>query len=461
MILPKQIKSLHFIGIGGVGMSALARMALHHGYSVSGSDSSPDNILIQQLIGEGAKFFRGHSAANIKDADVVIYSTAIREDNPELVAAEQKGIPVWHRSELLAASLNKSQSIGISGTHGKTTVSAMTSLMMEAADMDPTALVGAMVPKFESNLRLGKSPWVVAECDESDQSFLRYNVQHAIITNIEADHLENYGSYEAIQDAFKQFLKQVRPDGMIVLSADDEGIREMLPTLDVPYVTYGLFPRIADVRARNIKETTMGSSFDVEWRGHALGSINLVIPGIHNISNALGVIALGRSLGIPFETIAATLERYTGVHRRFEIKGTRSGVTVVDDYAHHPTEVIATLSAAVNKKSQGRVISVFQPHRFSRTQAMSQEFGRAFGQSDHVVVTDVYAAGEDPIDGVSGRTIFESIQRSGHPNVSFIPTNFEVEQHLLNTVQEGDVVLTMGAGDIWRVGEQLLDSLPS
>jgi UDP-N-acetylmuramate--alanine ligase len=449
------------MGIGGVGMSALAQVCLKRGYRVSGSDPGRSN-LTELLVALGAQVFHEHQASNISGADVVVISTAISEDNPELKAARQAGVAIWHRSDLLAAILHAGESVGIAGTHGKTTTSAMTSIALEAAGLDPTILVGASIPQFRSNAKVGDSPLVVAECDESDGTFLKYHLNHAIVTNIEADHLEHHGSIERIEEAFFQFMRQMAGNGVLVLSADDARLRAMIPHLGRPCVTYGLFPRIADVRARNIQQGPRGTSFRVEWRGRALGDVQLQVPGLHNVSNALAVVAMCRSLEVEFDVIAASLEAYRGVQRRFEIKGTRSGVTVVDDYAHHPTEVAATLSAAASKAHPGgRIISVFQPHRYSRTQALGAEFGPAFYQADDVVITDVYGAGEKPIEGVSGRLVYDSIRRLGHPSVHFLPTRYEVEQHLMNTVRKGDMVLTLGAGDIWKVGESLLAQLPA
>jgi len=461
VILPSQIRTVHFIGIGGVGMSALARVCVDSGYRVQGSDPSRSALTIM-LEERGVRVFTTHEGANVAGADLVVVSTAIRDENPEVAAARANGTPIWHRSDVLAAILHAGEGIGVAGTHGKTTTTAMTSLVLERAGVDPTVLIGAGVSHFGGNAKTGKGPLVVAECDESDATFLKYHLRHAIVTNIEADHLENYGeSMETLEAAFSQFMGQVSPEGSLVVSADDSKLRALLPKLGRSYITYGLFPRLADVRARSVELHRGGSSFRVEWRGRSLGLVTLNVPGLHNVSNALGVVAMTRSLGVDFPVIAAALAEYTGAHRRFEVKGIRSGVTIVDDYAHHPTEVAATLSAAAAGGGDGRVIGVFQPHRYSRTQLLGADFGPAFNQADQVVITDVYAAGERPIAGVTGRVVYDSIKQLGHPNVMFLPTPFEVEQHLLNTVRSGDMVLTLGAGDIYKVGEHLLQQLPA
>lgn len=459
MIFPlKANQAIHFIGIGGAGMSALARVALARGVAVTGSDVA-DNATTRDLERQGAVILRGHHEAHVACAGLVVYSTAIAKENPELVEARRVGLPVWHRSRLLAAILQASESISVCGSHGKSTTSAMTTLVLDRAGLDPTFLLGAKCSALGGNARHGEGRFAVAETDESDGSFLNVCPAHAIITNIDSDHLDHFGSLDTLKDAFVAFLAGVRRDGVVAMNADCPVSREVMTRLDRRPLTYGLFPRHADVRARAITLADGGSTFEVDWRGRVLGRVELAVPGLHNVSNALAVVALLRALDVPFEDIAAGLAAYRGIERRLEQRGVRAGVTVIDDYAHHPAEIEATLAAVGSGGAARRLVVLFQPHRYTRTMLLADEFGEAFHRADAVVVTDIYAAGESPIDGVTGRRIYDAIRRTGHPHVVYCPADGEAHEYLERFVAQGDVVLTMGAGDVWRAGDALLASL--
>ncbi|MCX6999126.1 MAG: UDP-N-acetylmuramate--L-alanine ligase [Candidatus Sumerlaeota bacterium] len=455
------IKRIHFIGIGGVGMSAIAWVLLKKGIPVSGSDVQP-NSLTARLEQIGAKIRFGHSPDNVKDAGLVVISSAIREDNPELVHARSLKIPIWHRSRMLADILAEGDGITIAGTHGKTTTTSMVSLMLEKAGLDPTILIGGDLPELGGNAKLGGGKYIVAEADESDGTFLLYHPRYTIITNVEPDHLDYYRMPENVRKAFQKFLLGLPADGYAILCADDIGLRSILNiNLSCNAVFYSTRFINADFYAGDITLSPGGSNFILYKQKEAMGEMYLSIPGHHNIQNALAAVALGHTLGVPLNIIKDALEGFHGVKRRFQVKGIYEGVTVIDDYAHHPTEVSATLASAIalRESKKGRIIVVFQPHRYTRTQDFHAQFAQSFDTADIVVITEVYSAGEKPISGVSGKLIYDGLVKRSHPNVLYVPDMDDICDKLLSIIVPGDIVFTMGAGNISKVGERLLQRL--
>lgn len=450
----------HFIGIGGAGMSGLAKILLEKGIAVSGSDCSFSPVVegLQQM---GAVCFEGHKKENITDdIQLVVYSSAIRQDNPEIVAAKEKAIEVVCRGELLARLMSLQTGISVAGTHGKSTTTGMLStILLGAKGMSPTVVGGAYLPQIHGNAQLGTGKYLVAESDESDGSFLLLRPKIAIVTNVEADHLDHYGSYEKVLEGFAQFLNQLPVDGLAVISVDSPGLRELLPRLTVNQVTtYSVDSDQGDFGAMDIAYHGRGSSFTCLCHGKSLGRVDLSVPGIYNISNALAAIAVALHIGVAWQDILAGLKAFQGVGRRFEILGTEQGVTVVDDYAHHPTEIKATLAAAKNMGYE-RIIAVFQPHRYSRTQALFSEFIDSFLDSDQMIMNKIYAASEDPIPGVSGEILANAIREKHHGQVDYYDTREEILVDLIGRVKPGDLVIMIGAGNLRQVGLQLVETL--
>lgn len=452
-----KLKKVHFVGIGGYGMSALALILIEAGYHVSGSDIKRSGLtdLLQK---KGAKIYIGHSSEHLGNAQLVVYSTAIPLHNPEIAAAGEKNIPLWHRSELLAAVLNDKYGIAVAGTHGKTTTTAMLSLMLEKGGLDPTSVIGGEVSFFQGNARLGKSRYIVAEACESDHSFLRYRPYLALVTNIEADHLEHYnGSFEKLVESYRQFINNVKDGGNAVICGDDPVIHRIRRKLTPPLVTYGLAKGL-DIRGERVELLKLGSRFQVYSEHKRLGEIVLNVPGIYNIYNALGAVAAGLLFGIDFSIIRDTLFSFKGAKRRFEIVGEKDGVMIVDDYAHHPTEIKATLKAA--RQSGRRLICVFQPHRFTRTHYLWDDFVEAFDEADLLLLDDIYGAGEDPLSGINSERLAREIKRRGqHEWVRLIRNKEEMVRFLEINTRNGDLILTMGAGDIWKVGQMFLEKV--
>ncbi|MEW5920270.1 MAG: UDP-N-acetylmuramate--L-alanine ligase [Bacillota bacterium] len=450
------IKRVHFIGIGGYGMSALAFVLLQGGYTVSGSDLR-DCGLTRLLKQSGARIFTGHREEQLGDAELVVYSTAIPGDNPELLAARERGLPLWHRSELLAAVFNEKAGVAIAGAHGKTTTTAMAALLLVKGGLDPTAIIGGEVSFFGGNARLGKGRHVVAEACESDHSFMRYRPELALVTNIEADHLEHYGGdFARLITAYRAFINNVKAGGIAVLCADDPVLRELRPQLRPSVVTYG-FDETADFRAGKVTLEGLGSRFPVYQNDKYIGEFSLRVPGRHNVLNALGAMAAAHSCGVDLRTMGEALHTFNGVKRRFEIVGEAGDIMVVDDYAHHPTEIRATLEAA--HQSGRRVICVFQPHRYTRTHFLWSEFLQAFHKADILLLDDIYAAGEEPIPGISAGRLAEKLQGQGHRGAHFLSGKEQILAALQQISRAGDLVITMGAGDIWLVGCRFLDAL--
>jgi len=464
-----KVKRVHFVGIGGIGMSGIAEVLLNLGYQISGSDLVASEVT-RSLERLGATVHRGHSASHLADADVVVTSSAVRADNPEVAAALQRGIPVIPRAEMLAELMRMKQGIAVAGTHGKTTTTSMLATVLGAAGLDPTVVIGGKLAGLGSNARLGQGEILVAEADESDGSFLKLTPTYAVVTNIDPEHLDHYGHFEAVKEAFVDFMNRVPFYGMTAACGDHPVVREILPRVTRRVVTYGE-SEAAQVRGLEIVGERGGCALTVVSEGRGLGRIHLGMPGRHNAINALATVAIGLELELPFPIIAQALEGFSGVHRRFEVKATKAGVTVVDDYGHHPAEIVATLLAAQEYQEQKgdrfqtrrpRIIAVFQPHRYTRTRDLLGEFTRAFSIPELLVLTEIYAASEDPIPGVSGERLFAAIAAERSPQglrTWFVAERAEIVERLLPELGPGDLVLTLGAGNIWEVGEELVARL--
>ncbi len=446
---------VHFIGIGGYGMSAIARVMLEMGYQVSGSDVASQE-LTDKLAANGAQIYIGHEPENVRGADLVVYSTALPKDNVERQEAEQLNIPILHRAQMLARLLNARTGIAVAGAHGKTTTSSMIALVMENCDLDPTYIIGGEIVNVGTNAKAGKGEFVVAEADESDGSFLQYESAIGVVTNIEADHLENYdGDFNKLKDAYVSFLRNVKPDGRAIVCADDENIRELLPQVkDRRIITYGAEAEDAEYRATDIELGDRCVSFTVSHRDRELGRVSLSVPGRHNVYNALATVIVCLEAGAPFRAIAEAIREFRGAKRRFQVLGEVRDMLVIDDYAHHPTEIQATIQAA--KATGKRIIAVFQPQRYTRTYFLLDAFSRAFADADEVFITDIYSpAGEQRIEGVNSSKLVEMIAENSNSNVSYVPTKEEVRDILAEKAAPGDLVLTMGAGDIWKTAVEL------
>ena len=450
-----RIRHIHMVGIGGIGMSSIAQVLLARGFHVTGSDAKKSEVT-EALEALGAVIHEGHDAAHVGGAHVVVYSSAVkRDENPETLEALSRRLPLIKRSIMLAELMRMKYGVGIAGTHGKTTTTSMTGLVCAEAGFDPTVIVGGKVAAFGSNAVAGEGDVIVIEADEYDRTFLRLTPVFAVVTNIEADHLDIYTDLDDIRQAFTQYVQSVPFFGAAIVCLDDAGVQSILPGIDRRLVTYGT-SRQADVRADNIRRDNGHIAFEVLVRGERVGTIRLLVPGLHNVRNALAAIAVGLEMDVSFETIAAAISKFTGVERRFEIVGEAGGVLVVDDYAHHPTEVAATLEAAASAYPERRLVLVFQPHLYSRTRDFVEEFAHAFLGADVLVLTDIYAARESPLPGVTGVGVSEAARRHGHRDVHYIADKARLPAALTELVRPGDLLLTMGAGDIYRAGRALL-----
>ncbi len=455
MDLPKKI---HFVGIGGVGMSGLAGILADLGYQISGSDLCA-GVEVKRLQGKGVKCFIGHKAEQIAGAEAVVCSSAIRDNNPERQAAVEQGIPLLHRSQILAFLMERQKGLAVAGAHGKTTTSSMLSLVLTANNYDPSITVGGEVPFLSGNAHLGQGEYVVAEADESDGSFLNLSPWSVLITNVEDDHLDHYGTVEKIQEAFAQFINSIPDDGAAVLGMDSWGIQAVRQKgLQSRVVLYSLENAQADYYLQNISFNRNFSQADVYEKGQLLGQIKLQVPGRHNLANALGVIALSRFLGLAFEDIVRPLADFTGAGRRFELLGEISGIRIVDDYGHHPTEIAATLAAA-KLVCRGRLICIFQPHRYTRTQLLADHFGACFKAADQLIINEIYAAGEDPIPGVTADLIVQAVRKQNSREVLYWAKMEDIVDYLVDKVQPEDLVLFMGAGNIRQAGIKLVERL--
>jgi UDP-N-acetylmuramate--alanine ligase len=446
---------IHFVGIGGIGMSGIAELLLNLGYRVSGSDLRRSSIT-DRLQDLGGIIFEGHQVNQIDGADVVVVSSAIDDSNPEVTSALKASVPVIPRAEMLAELMRLKYSIAIAGAHGKTSTTSLVATVLAAGKLDPTVVIGGKLKSIGSNAFLGQGDYIVAEADESDGSFLKYSPAIAVVTNIDREHLDFYKDLDDIKHVFLSFIDRIPFYGLVVLCLDDEAIQDLIPKIRKRIITYGLSPQ-ADLQARDIAGKGLKSQFEVLHQGRALGKIVLSLPGEHNVNNALASIAIGLELGIEFNTIKAALEEAEGVQRRLEIKGQTKAMTVMDDYGHHPTEIKTTLSALAQGWPGRRKIVTFQPHRYTRTRALFDDFARSFYQADVLLVMPIYAASEQPIEGVDSRKLCESIQAHGHKDVHYVADKEEAVDLLADLTSSGDVVLTLGAGDVYRVGEMLLD----
>jgi len=451
----RKSKKMHFIGIGGIGMSGIAEILINLGYDVSGSDlrESEQTKRLRQL---GATIYIGHYPSNIKDYHVVVTSSAISKNNPEIIEAKKRKIPVIHRSEMLAELVRLKHGIGVAGTHGKTTTSSMLAYVLYHGGLNPTAVVGGKVLNFGSNARIGEGQYFVFEADESDGSFLKLLPTIGIVTNIDADHLDHYKYFEGIKEAFITYMNNIPFYGYSVVCMDDPVVAEVLPRIERPYVTYGFNPG-AHFKATNIKLLNGSTMYSCYYNDKLLGEIVLNLLGKHNIINSLAVVAVALELGLTFGVIAEAIAQFQGVGRRLEKIGETNGIIVVDDYGHHPTEIRATLDAL--KQLGKRLIVVFQPHRYTRTQYLYDEFGQSFTMADELFLTEIYPAGEEPIEGVSSNLIQQSVKKHEGRDVVVIPHLDQVPDYISSIVREGDVIVTLGAGDIYKVGHAILSML--
>ncbi len=448
---------IYFVGIGGIGMSGIAELLLNLGYKVSGSDLRSSEIT-DNLKNHGATVYEGHATEQIEDADVLVTSSAINQYNPEVTAARKASIPVIPRAEMLAELMRLKYSIAVAGAHGKTSTTSIVSSVLEKGGLDPTVVIGGKLMSTGTNALLGQGDYIVAEADESDGSFLKFTPTIAVVTNIDREHLDFYKDLDEIKNVFSNFIDRIPFYGLAVLCLDNESIQGLIPKIKKRYTTYGMSTQ-ADFQARNIEFKGPKSNYSVFHHGKKLGAISLNLPGIHNVYNSLASIAVGLELNIPFHIIKDSLETVAGVQRRLEKKGEISGITVMDDYGHHPTEIRTTLSAIKESWPDKRIVAVFQPHRYTRTKSLFEEFTRSFYHSDALVVLPIYAAGEDVIEGVDSQHLFEGIRAHGHKKVVFFEDKKEAVSYLKEFLEKGDILLTLGAGDVWKVGMDVLSIL--
>jgi UDP-N-acetylmuramate--alanine ligase len=450
----RSYQQVHFVGIGGAGMSGIAEVLLNLGYRVSGSDLRRSAVT-ERLEARGARVFEGHAGENVGEAHVVVTSTAVRSSNPEVVEARRRGIPVIPRAEMLAELMRLKYGVAVAGSHGKTTTTSMLALVLDRGGLDPTVVVGGVLGVLGSGARLGKGDFMVAEADESDRSFLKLTPTIAVVTNIDREHLDAYADLADIQDAFVGFVNKVPFYGACVLCLDDPPVQDILTRVERRVLSYGLSPQ-ARVSAREPELGPTGSTYTALFDGQPLGRVTLAVPGAHNVANSLAAVAVGLDLGVAFEAIRAALESFTGVDRRFQLRGEAAGVTVIDDYGHHPTEIRATLEALRRFAGGRRTLVLFQPHRYTRTQALWDEFCKAFNQADVLLLTDIYPASEEPIPGISAEGLAQAIGERGHRQVAWAGDLRQAGERLAAEAREGDVVLTLGAGSVWTAGEELL-----
>jgi UDP-N-acetylmuramate--alanine ligase len=451
-----KIQKIHFVGIGGIGMSGIAEVLINLGYQVSGSDLKESDIT-RRLAALGGTIAYGHRVENLAEVDVVVTSTAVNKINPEVQEANRRKIPVIPRAEMLAELMRMKYGVAIAGTHGKTTTTSMVATVLSHGGIDPTVVIGGRLDSIGSNAKLGQGEFLVAEADESDGSFLKLSPTIAVVTNVDEDHLDYYRDLDEIRATFMDFINKVPFYGLVVLCLDDENLQGMIPGVKKRLVTYGLTSQ-ADFQATNLEHTADRTSFLVHYRGEALGRVSIRMPGRHNVLNALAAVAVGMELDMPFAAIAEGFQDFGGVQRRFQVKGEVQGVMVVDDYGHHPAEIKATLAAARGGWSR-RVVAIFQPHRYSRTEALFNDFVTAFYQADHIAVMDIYSAGEEPRPGVTAEKLADGISGHGHKSCCYTGDTEATIEHLQAVVQPGDIVITLGAGNVWQVGDGLLELL--
>lgn len=451
-----KIKNIHFVGIGGAGMCGIAEILLNLGFNVSGSDKTKTET-VEYLESIGAKVFEGHEGSHVEGSDALVYSSAVPMTNPEVVEAKKRKIPVIRRAEMLGELMRMKYGISIAGTHGKTTTTSMAGNMLTEGGLDPTIIVGGKLQKLKTNARLGNSKYLIAEADEFDRSFLTLTSSIAVITTLEVDHLDCYSDLDDIKNAFVAFANKVPFFGTVIACIDETSVQDILPRLERHVMTYGLSKQ-ADLRAEAIQFYSNYSEYTVLYKEKELGSVRIQLPGIHNVKNSLAAIGIGIELEMPFKDIKLGVEQFSGVNRRFEIKGEKNHIIVVDDYAHHPTEIQATLQGAKRGWNK-RTVAIFQPHLYSRTRDFYKEFGKSFFDSDILIITDIYPAREEPIEGITGELIANAAREYGHRHVEYIPDKHQVVKHLHDIVHENDMVITLGAGDINKFGAQFLSEL--
>jgi len=450
----RKIQHIHFVGIGGSGMSGIAEVLLNLGYTVSGSDQRRSAVT-ERLARLGARTFEGHAAAHAAGAQVVVTSTAVSANNPEVVEARRTGVPVIPRAEMLAELMRLKYGVAVAGSHGKTTTTSMVALVLDKGGLDPTVVLGGRLGVLGSGARLGKGDFMVAEADESDRSFLKLSPTVAVVTNIDREHLDAYRDLHDIQDAFVGFVNKVPFYGAAVMCTDDPPVVDVLPRIERRVVSYGLTPQ-AHVTASDVRLGPTSSSYVAVQAGQALGAVTLGVPGRHNVQNSLAAVAVGLDLGLGFDAVRVGLESFTGVDRRFQLRGEAGGVTVIDDYGHHPTEIRATLETLRARAGAGRTVVLFQPHRYTRTEALWDDFCGAFAGADVLRLTDIYPAGEAPREGVSAEALCRAIAERGHPDVAWAGDLQAATERLRAEVRPGDFVLTLGAGSVWHAGDELL-----
>jgi UDP-N-acetylmuramate--alanine ligase len=457
-MMMKTVKNVHFIGIGGIGMSGIAEILLSQGFKITGSDLNKSEVT-DRLESLGIKIYEGHSADNLKEADVVVYSSAVTLDNPEVKAAQERKIPVIKRSEMLAECMRMKYGIGIAGTHGKTTTTSMVGLVLTEAGIDPTIIVGGKLSSLGgTNARLGYGEYIVVEADEFDRTFLKLTPVIAALTTLEREHLDTYKDLDDIKGAFVEFANKVPFFGFVVLCLDEPALQDIIPLINKKIFTYGLTPH-ADIRAVDITHKERSTEYTLVYKGKELGKIKLNIPGLHNVRNSLVAVTIAQEMGVDFEIIKKALESFTGVYRRFE-KKYDNDIMVIDDYGHHPTEINVTLDG-IRRGWNRRLVAVFQPHLYSRTKDFYSEFGRSFLNSDIFICTDVYPAREKPIEGITGEMIADAAKKFGHKNVFYEPDKTKVPDLLKKIYKKGDIIITLGAGDIWKFGEKFIEMIKS
>jgi UDP-N-acetylmuramate--alanine ligase len=455
----RRIQQVHLIGIGGSGMSGIAEVLANLGFRVSGSDLKTSDVTKRLQSRFGVKIYEGHAAENVHGAQVVVKSTAVRADNPEVVEAKRLSIPVIPRAEMLAELMRlKLYTVAIAGSHGKTTTTSMIAQILAAAELDPTAVIGGIVGAFGSNARLGKSDLMVVEADESDRSFLMLTPTYAVVTNIDREHMDFYRDMEDVRECYANFVNRVPFYGAAVMCLDNENVQAVIPHVTRRRITYGLSAQ-ADITARDIRHEGFSSTFNVARNGEEIGEIVLRVPGLHNVYNSLAAVSIGLEFDVSFEVMRRALGEFTGVNRRFQLIGETNGIRVYDDYGHHPTEIRATLRAAKHGADGGRIVVLFQPHRYTRTQDLMDEFARSFNNADVVLITDIYAASEDPIEGVTAEALTETVTRFGHKNARYIGALENAVPALIEETRAGDLIITLGAGNVSKVGESFLEAM--
>lgn len=449
----KKSHHIHFVGIGGIGMSGIAELLLNLGYRVSGSDITKSEIT-QRLASLGASIYYGHNKKNVTDVDVVVVSSAVKPNNSEILYAHEENIPVIPRAEMLAELMRLKYGIAVAGAHGKTTTTSLIAAILEHGDIDPTVVIGGRLNKTNTNALLGSGDFLVAEADESDGSFLNLPPTIAVVTNIDREHMDYYKDVKEIKETFQEFLNKVPFYGLSIICLDDENLQSLIPKMEKRVLTYGCASQ-ADLQARNISLEGYTVKFNVFYHEKKLGYVKLHLPGIHNVRNALAAIAVGLELNLDFRVIKKALLDFKGIQRRFQLRNTIHGISWIDDYAHHPTEIKMTLKA-VKEIYPKRVVVLFQPHRYTRTRDLFKDFMTAFYDADVLIVTEVYAASESPIPGIHAQRICEGLKEYGHKDVTLIPDLKIAEKHLIEFLEEGDFFLTLGAGNVWKVGENVM-----